>query len=126
MDYSNYNIKKKNTDIKNILTEIKNRQLLFSKRNSNYTQKYKQIKFFKTLKKKLYQEFLFNKIVKVNNKSNKPSNIFKFRRTKKILKNSKIFNTEKNHKIKINIIYEMADDGKKKDVFLRDNLHHKN
>ena len=72
MDYSNYNIKKKNMDIKNILTEIKNRQLLFSTHNSNYTKKYKQIKFFKTLKKKWYQEFLFNKIVKVNNKSNKP------------------------------------------------------
>jgi hypothetical protein len=105
MDYSNYNIKKKSTDINRNLNEIKNRQLLFSTHNSNYTQKYKQIKFFKTCKKKWYQEFLFNKIVKVNNKSNKPSNIFKFRRTQKILKNSKIVNTEKNHKIKINIIY---------------------
>jgi len=57
MDYSNYNIKKKNTDISRTLNEIKNRQLLFSTHNSNYTQKNKQIKFFKTCKKNGIKNF---------------------------------------------------------------------
>jgi glycosyl transferase family 25 len=108
MNYFEYNIKKNITDINRTLNEIKNRQLLFLRHQSNYTQKNKKIKFFKTCKKNKNEFFLFNKIVKVNNKTKKISNIFRFRRTKKVLKNSKLINEEKNHKKKINIIYEMV------------------
>ena len=94
MNYSNYILTRKNDNIKQHIDKIKYNQLLFSGQTFNHTEKNKKIKFLKTFKKKLYNDILFDKIVKMNNKSKKNIQSFKFHKTIHIGNNTKIINNK--------------------------------